>query len=144
MDRNELLETFHEVEALDTNQFLKVKETLTRIGLPGKKGTDGKPVLWQSCHILHKKGRYYICHFKQLFQLDGRINVTDFSDEDEDRLDYIVALLEEWGLVKPIFETCRPDVNVLVIPYSDKAKWNLRCKYSVGEKKFIKHEGNSQ
>jgi hypothetical protein len=135
MDRNELLESFHEVEALDTNQFLKVKETLTRIGLPGKKGPDGRPVLWQSCHILHKKGRYYICHFKQLFQLDGRTNVTDFTDEDEDRLDYIVSLLEEWDLVKPMCETYKPDVNVLVIPFADKGKWTLKQKYSVGTKK---------
>lgn len=131
---NALMEQFIEVEALDTDSFLKVKETLTRIGLPGKR-TDEKPVLWQTAHILHKRGRYFICHFKQLFQLDGR-DETDFTEEDEDRLEFITFLLEEWGLVKSLFEIQKPKVNVMIIPFSEKGKWDLRSKYTLGADKI--------
>lgn len=135
----ELLNSFHEVEPLNTDQFLKVKETLTRIGLPSRRQEGEKPILWQSCHVLHKKGRYYICHFKQLFQLDGRTRVTDFTEEDQDRTEYVVALLEEWGLVQSIYPVGKPQVNLIVIPYAKKGEWDLRAKYSIGEKKPINH-----
>jgi len=134
----EILNTFFEIEPLKTDDFLKVKETLTRIGLASRKNENEKPTLWQSCHILHKRGRYYICHFKQLFQLDGRTRVTDFSDEDADRLEYVVALLEEWGLIRSIWEPRKPqNVSLVVIPFSKKNEWNLKAKYALGEKRKI-------
>jgi hypothetical protein len=129
----DLIESFFEVEVLDTDAFLKVKETLTRIGLPGKR-TEGRPVLWQTAHVLQKRGHYYICHFKQLFQLDGR-NETDFTQEDEDRLEFIVCLLEEWGLVKSLFDIEKPRVNVMIIPHADKNAWDLHSKYTLGADK---------
>jgi hypothetical protein len=142
-----LVESFFEVDALDTDSFLKVKETLTRIGLPGKR-TDGRPVLWQTAHVLQKRGHYFICHFKQLFQLDGRTE-TEFTDEDEDRLEFIVCLLEEWGLVKSVFEIQKPRVNVMIIPHSDKHAWDLKSKYTLGAdkvrfKQANKWSGNGQ
>lgn len=129
----ELLESFFEIEVLDTDAFLKVKETLTRIGLPGKR-TDGRPVLWQTAHVLQKRGRYFICHFKQLFQLDGR-DETEFTVEDEDRLEFIVCLLEEWGLVKSIYDIQKPRVNVMIIPHAEKHNWDLKSKYTLGAEK---------
>lgn len=129
-----LMDGFFEIEPLDTDQFLKVKETLTRIGIASRKRGENKPTLWQSCHILHKRGRYFICHFKQLFLLDGRTKVTNFDDEDYDRTEYIVSLLEEWGLIKSLFDVEKPKVNVVVIPYGKKNEWSLRSKYTIGEK----------
>lgn len=131
--KQELIDTFFEIEPLDKDQFLKVRETLTRIGLPSKK--DAGQTLWQTCHILHKQGHYYIVHFKQLFLLDGRTDVTDFSFEDEDRLEFIVNLLEQWGLVRSMVEV-NPniDTNVLIIPYREKGKWSLCQKYTLGSK----------
>src|SRR5210317_357271 len=93
-----LVETLVEVELPNEESFLKIKETLTRIGIASRK--DRK--LYQSCHILHKQGKYYIVHFKELFMLDGKIN--NFSEEDEARRNTIVNLLEEWGLVKVVGE----------------------------------------
>lgn len=136
---NALLDTFFEIEPLDTDSFLKVKETLTRIGLPGKK-TDGRPVLWQTAHVLQKRGHYYICHFKQLFQLDGR-KETNYTDEDDMRLEFIVCLLEEWGLIHSMYDVEKPHINVMVIPYSDKSQWDLKTKYTLGADKVrFKHE----
>ncbi|WEM34293.1 translation repressor protein [Xanthomonas phage X1] len=129
--KQELLESFFEIEPLNKDQFLKVRETLTRIGLPSKR--NGDQTLWQTCHVFHKQGRYYIVHFKQLFLLDGRTDVTDFTDEDEDRLEFIVNLLEQWGLVTSLVEVdARVESNVMIIPYRDKHKWSLRVKYSLG------------
>lgn len=130
--KTDLIDSFFEIEALDRDQFLKVKETLTRIGIPTKKKEGDKPTLWQTCHVLHKRGRYYICHFKQLFLLDGRSRVTDFTDEDSDRAAYIVRLLEEWGLVVSLYDIEPCNANVMVIPYKDKEKWNLKAKYQLG------------
>jgi hypothetical protein len=129
--KQELLESFFEIEPLDKDQFLKVRETLTRIGLPSKK--NGQQTLWQTCHVFHKQGRYYIVHFKQLFLLDGRTDVTDFTEDDEDRLEYIVNLLEQWGLVTSMVEIdTEIESNVMIIPYREKAKWSLKVKYSLG------------
>lgn len=129
--KQELLETFFEIEPLNKDQFLKVRETLTRIGLPSKR--NGDQTLWQTCHVFHKQGRYYIVHFKQLFLLDGRTDLTDFTDEDEDRLEYIVNLLEQWGLITSMVEVDTGiESNVMIIPYREKHKWNLRVKYSLG------------
>jgi hypothetical protein len=91
-----LIDELVEVTLPSEESFLKIKETLTRIGIASKK--DQK--LFQSCHILHKQGKYYIVHFKELFKLDGKTN--DFSEEDKGRRNTIVALLTEWGLITPL------------------------------------------
>lgn len=132
MVRNKLIDSFFEIEPLDRDQFLKVRETLTRIGLPARSAT-GKQTLWQTCHVLHKQGRYFIVHFKQLFLLDGRSKVTNFTEEDEDRTEFIVNLLESWGLVRSMVELNTDiEANVLIIPYKDKHKWDLKAKYTLG------------
>lgn len=121
--------------ALDESEdFLKVKETLTRIGVASKKDNT----LYQSCHILHKQGRYAITHFKELFALDGK--PTDISDDDIGRRNTIASLLEEWGLVKivtPLSESApkSPLSQIKVLPFKDKSKWSLVAKYKVGRRK---------
>lgn len=133
MKREELIETFIEIEPVDNDTFLKVKETLTRIGIISKSGD--KPTLWQSCHILHKKGRYFIVHFKQLFLLDGRFKKTELTQEDRDRTALVASLLEQWGLVK--LKKSYPfdrSVRVSVIPYKNKDKFILKTKYNIGKK----------
>jgi hypothetical protein len=123
-----------EVKIAEEEDFLKIKETLTRIGVASRK--DNK--LYQSCHILHKQGKYYIVHFKELFALDGK--PTDFTDEDKGRRNTIASLLEEWGLIK-VVETERvkepkaPMSQIKIIPYKDKGNWTLEAKYSIGRKK---------
>jgi hypothetical protein len=114
--------------------FLKVKETLTRIGIASKK----EQKLYQSCHILHKQGKYYIVHFKELFMLDGKMN--DFSEEDKARRNTIVALLEEWELIKTvdaglIAEPKAPLSQIKILPYKEKGEWELIAKYSIGKKR---------
>lgn len=136
VNNHELVDDFFEIKELDQDQFLKVKETLTRIGISSKKKIDNKPILYQSCHVLHKRGRYYIVHFKQLFQLDGRMEVTDFSDEDYDRTEFVVCLLEEWGLIESLVELEKPNVKITVIPYREKRNWNLQSKYTIGIKHY--------
>lgn len=133
--KSDLISTFVEIEPLDRDGFLKVRETLTRIGLPAREHEDGKPVLWQTCHILHKRGRYYLCHFKQLFLLDGRTRTTDYTKEDESRLLIIASLLDEWGLVTTIKEINTDDIEdcpLTVLTYSEKHEWTLKQKYTIG------------
>lgn len=130
----ELLDKLVEVNLPSDESFLKVKETLTRIGVASKK--DKK--LYQSCHILHKQGRYYIVHFKELFMLDGKIN--NFSEEDVARRNTIVNLLEEWGLIEvpnqeKTKEPVAPLSQIKILPYKEKAGWELVAKYSIGKKK---------
>lgn len=129
-----LVERLIEVELPNEESFLKIKETLTRIGIASRK--DRK--LYQSCHILHKQGKYYIVHFKELFMLDGKIN--NFSEEDEARRNTIVNLLEEWGLVKvaegsSTKEPLAPLSQIKILPYKEKDQWELVAKYSIGKKK---------
>lgn len=136
-----LLDSFIEVKLTSPETFLKVMETLTRIGIPGNKSGKGQ-TLYQSCHILHKNNpdRYYIVHFKEMFMLDGK--PTEFSDSDRVRRNRIVKLLEEFGLVTPI-KTINPDdlecssgfLNIKVLRYAEKADWILEQKYSIGNKK---------
>lgn len=119
-----------EVELLGEEGFRKVKETLTRIGLASRT----EKVLTQSAHILHRQGRYYICHFKELLALDGLR--TDLSESDIARRNRIVQMLAEWGLVKVFDATMlepmgSPNV-VKVIKYADKDEWDLRTKYTIG------------
>jgi hypothetical protein len=122
-----------EVLLEEKDDFLKVRETLTRIGLASKKDNT----LYQSCHILHKQGKYYIVHFKELFALDGK--ETDLTENDIARRNTIVNLLAEWELVKIVNkeQTKDPIVSmsqVKIIPYKEKDDWNLVTKYSIGKK----------
>jgi len=129
-----ILNTFLEVKLAEEEDFLKVKETLTRMGVASKKDK----ILYQSCHILHKQGRYYVVHFKELFALDGK--PTNFTDEDRSRRNTIVSLLEEWNLVKimnkKLLEDKIPLNQVKIISFKEKDSWQLTSKYSVGKKKF--------
>lgn len=117
----------------DPENFLKVKETLSRIGVASKKDNT----LYQSCHILHKQGRYFITHFKELFALDGK--AADFSDNDLERRNTIAKLLQEWGLIKIVNEAdsleFAPLSQVKIISYKEKKEWNLVPKYNIGKKR---------
>ncbi len=121
-----------EVELQDEDDFLRVIETLTRIGVSSKR----EKKLFQSCHILHKKNKYYIVHFKELFLLDGKM--SDFSDNDRARRNKIVALLDEWWLVTVVrpdeFEIA-PISQIKVIPYKEKEEWEFIPKYNIGKRK---------
>ena len=115
--------------------FLKVKETLTRIGIASKK----EQKLYQSCHILHKRGKYYITHFKEMFLLDGKI--SEFTEEDMGRRNSIAILLEEWGLLTIVdskkIETPRAHLNqIKILSHNEKKDWILEAKYSIGKKRF--------
>lgn len=133
MDQDSLIGSMVEVKLSTNDDFLKVKETLTRIGVASRK----TQTLFQSCHILHKQGRYYIVHFKELFALDGK--PTDFNEEDKGRRNTIAKLLSEWGLVtlaNPIDEALlAPISKIKIIPYSQKNDWELIAKYNIGKKK---------
>lgn len=122
-----------EVELPTEESFLKIRETLTRIGIASRK----EKKLYQSCHILHKRGRYVILHFKELFILDGKVN--SFSEDDLARRNTIVCLLEEWGLLKIIEgENVEPQLNIgqiKILPYREKDDWELIPKYSIGARK---------
>ena len=127
-----LIEELVEVTLPSEESFLKIKETLTRIGIASKK----EQKLFQSCHILHKQGKYYIVHFKELFKLDGKIN--DFSEEDMGRRNTIVTLLAEWELIKPlnleqIKEPVAPLSQIKILPHKEKGEWELVAKYSIGK-----------
>lgn len=116
----------------ESDDFLKVKETLTRIGVASKKNNT----LYQSCHILHKQGKYYIVHFKELFALDGK--PSDINEDDLSRRNTIAKLLAEWGLlgiVNPkIAEPADSMSSIKIIPFSQKKDWNLVVKYNIGKK----------
>lgn len=119
----------------DPQDFLKVKETLTRIGIASKKDKT----LFQSCHILHKQGKYAIVHFKELFLLDGK--KSDFSDDDKARRNTIANLLDEWDLIELVDpeKTKNPVASlnqIKIISHSEKSEWNLVAKYSIGKKKI--------
>jgi len=119
-----------EVSLNDPEDFLKVRETLSRIGVASKKDK----VLYQSCHILHKKGRYFITHFKELFALDGK--EADFQDNDLQRRNTIAKLLSDWGLVKLLTEAddLAPLSQIKIISFKEKGEWELIPKYNIGKK----------
>ena len=123
-----------EVTLGERDDFLKVRETLTRIGVASKKDR----ILYQSCHILHKQGRYYIVHFKELFALDGK--PTDLSENDLSRRNAIVKLLQDWGLIKVVnikqIETPPPIFlsQIKILSHKEKDDWELVAKYSIGKK----------
>ena len=118
----------------EPDDFLKVRETLTRIGVASRKDKT----LYQSCHILHKQGKYYIVHFKELFALDGK--PTDFSDEDKGRRNTVVKLLSDWGLIAvvdpdKIVDPQTPLNQIKILPFKEKNEWSLVTKYNIGRKK---------
>lgn len=127
------LSKFVEVLLEQEDDFLKVRETLTRIGVSSRKDK----ILYQSCHILHKQGKYYIVHFKELFQLDGK--PTDITENDVQRRNAIARLLEEWGLVKVanpqiMGDNIAPLHQIKIISHREKNDWNLIPKYNIGKK----------
>lgn len=131
-----LVNNLIEVKISEEEDFLKIKETLTRIGVASRK--DNK--LFQSCHILHKQGKYYIVHFKELFILDGK--PSNFSEEDKARRNTIISLLQEWELIKvvdteKIKDPKAPMNQIKIIPYKEKSNWTLEPKYNIGRKKKI-------
>ena len=119
-----------EVKLKEDDDFLKVKETLTRIGIASRK----EKKLFQSCHILHKQGKYYIVHFKELFALDGK--PTNLSENDIERRNTVVNLLHEWDLVEIVNpQKAQPTVSIRqmkILPFSEKPEWDLQAKYSIG------------
>jgi hypothetical protein len=128
-----------EVSLQKPDDFLKVRETLTRIGVSSR--TEKK--LWQSCHILHKKGKYYIVHFKEMFALDDL--PTSINSEDLGRRNTIACLLEEWGLIKIVDKAKIVDKvplnKIKILPFKEKGEWELCPKYHIGRsKKAMKPE----
>jgi hypothetical protein len=129
-----IVDSLIEVKIAEEEDFLKVKESLTRIGIASRK----EKKLYQSCHILHKQGRYFIVHFKELFLLDGK--PSNFSDEDKGRRNAIVTLLSQWGLVKIVDEASvkhpiSPISQIKILKHSEKGEWILEAKYNIGRKK---------
>jgi len=122
-----------EVRLAQPDDFLKVRETLTRIGVASR----SEKKLYQSCHILHKQGRYYIVSFKELFLLDGKR--SDFSENDMQRRNRITKLLSDWGLVEVLnsdeIENLCSMSQIKIIPHKEKAEWELIPKYQIGSKK---------
>ena len=121
-----------EVKLNEPDDFLKVRETLTRIGVASRK----EKKLYQSCHILHKQGKYYIVHFKELFALDGKY--ANLTVNDVQRRNRITRLLTDWGLISLVNEESIQDIaplnQIKVLPYKDKHEWTLEQKYNIGKK----------
>ena len=124
-----------EVTLSHSDDFLKVRETLSRIGVASSKDK----VLYQSCHILHKQGRYFIVHFKELFALDGK--KANLSENDLQRRNRIIKLLSDWGLVEIVKESsikaAAPLSQIKVIAYKEKGEWTLESKYNIGKKRQV-------
>jgi hypothetical protein len=122
-----------EVTLNEPDDFLKVRETLTRIGVASRK----EKKIYQSCHILHKQGKYYIVHFKELFALDGKN--TNLSVNDVQRRNRIIQLLSDWGLITVVKPEAIADVaplnQIKVLAFKEKDEWTLESKYNIGRKK---------
>lgn len=130
LDLNELIEVIFP----QADDFLKIRETLSRIGVASRK----EKILYQSAHILHKQGKYYIVHFKQLFLLDGK--KSDFSEDDKARLNTIANLLNEWGLLTLVNPAksrnpIAPLSQIKIISHKEKPEWSLITKYTIGKQK---------
>ena len=131
---NASVESMVEVKLRSAEDFLKIRETLTRIGVASRRDK----VLFQSCHILHKQGRYYIVHFKEMFALDGK--PTNFSDEDKARRNTIANLLAEWELIDIVEvertkEPVAPLNQIKILAHKEKNDWKLEAKYNIGKKR---------
>lgn len=146
--QKEIIDTFIEINLKDDESFLKIRETLTRMGLKSKKREGEKPKLFQSCHILHKRGKHYIVHFKELFLLDGK--TANLDEEDIKRRNTIAFMLQNWGLcdivtpenMTPIYEDIGAALEqrkLVVIPHKVKDKFSLETKYNLGKFRS-KHE----
>ena len=129
-----LIQAMVEVKLREPDDFLKVRETLTRIGIASRK----EKTLFQSCHILHKQGKYYIVHFKELFALDGK--TTNFTENDTARRNSIANLLSEWELIKLVnpdksAEPTVPLSQLKILSFKEKDEWDLTPKYNIGNKR---------
>ena len=134
MEHEQLVKELVEVTFPEKDDFLKIRETLSRIGVASRKEQE----LFQSCHILHKRGKYYITHFKELFKLDGK--PTSIDESDIARRNTICRLLEQWKLISivdssQIVEPQAPLSQIKIIPYKEKTEWKLTTKYSIGSNK---------
>ena len=122
-----------EIKLVEPDDFLKIRETLTRIGVASRKDK----ILYQSCHILHKQGRYFICHFKELFALDGK--QADLTENDLQRRNTVAKLLSDWGLVSVLnpnsFSDVAPLSQIKVLSFKEKNDWTLQTKYNIGKKR---------
>jgi len=132
---NDILDSLIEVKIDGEESFLKIKETLTRIGVASRKENK----LYQSCHIFHKQGHYYIVHFKEMFLIDGK--PSNFSEEDMGRRNKIAELLQDWGLLKivepeRIKQPLAPMNQIKVLNYKEKDQWTLEAKYQIGRKRI--------
>ena len=128
------IENMLEISFTENDDFLKIRETLTRIGVASRKDNT----LYQSCHILHKRGKYYLVHFKELFALDGK--ESTISENDLARRNAIARLLEEWGLLKILIPDqastpLAPMSQIKVLPHKEKSEWSLVAKYNIGTAK---------
>ena len=137
------IEEMVECTLKEPDDFLKIRETLTRIGVASRKDKT----LYQSCHILHKQGRYFIVHFKELFALDGK--PTNFSENDQARRNTITNLLSEWGLIvlvdsEKTAELTVPLNQLKILAYKEKEEWTLTAKYNIGSKKVIDEYSNKE
>jgi len=131
MDEHDIVKDLIEITFPEKDDFLKIRETLSRIGVASRKDKE----LFQSCHILHKKGKYYIVHFKELFLLDGK--QTNIDESDIGRRNTIIDLLQQWNLLKvndpsKISEPKSPLSQIKVVSYKEKSDWKLTTKYSIG------------
>lgn len=131
MEEEIIVKNFVEIKLNKSEDFLKIKETLTRMGIPSVKERK----LFQSCHILHKRGKYYIVHFKELFKLDGK--KTEIEEEDIQRRNLICSLLEEWELIELVDKSKIEDklhiMKIKIIPFRQKDEWELITKYNIGK-----------
>lgn len=130
-DQEQQISNLVEVTFPEKDDFLKIRETLSRIGIASRRDQE----LFQSCHILHKRGKYYIVHFKELFQLDGK--PTNLIESDIARRNTIIGLLEQWKLVElvdksKILDPIAPLSQIKIIPFKEKGDWKLTTKYSIG------------
>jgi hypothetical protein len=131
---SDLLGDLIEVKIAEEEDFLKIKETLTRIGVASRK----EKKLYQSCHIFHKQGKYYIVHFKEMFAIDGK--PSNFSEEDKGRRNKIIELIQDWGLLKVVEADSIKDPlasmsQIKIINHKEKNEWTLEAKYNMGRKK---------
>ncbi len=131
MDETHLIQDLVEITFPEKDDFLKIRETLSRIGVASRKEKE----LFQSCHILHKKGKYYIVHFKELFALDGK--ETNLNENDVSRRNSIAGLLGDWGLIEIVgdAEPKAPLSQIKVIAFKEKDEWILETKYNIGKKR---------
>ena len=122
-----------EIKLVEPDDFLKIRETLTRIGVASRKDK----ILYQSCHILHKQGRYFVVHFKELFALDGK--QADLTENDLQRRNTVAKLLSDWGLITllqpKLFDDVAPLSQIKVLSFKEKDDWTLQTKYNIGTKR---------